>query len=149
MRCASCTLASWPATRCSWPLLSLSRLAGRSPLGISWQATSPIGGYALPADSLGLASATLGATLALSVLGAGFADCTILWWAHYFTVWPVGTDPHVCLLSNSAQCASSTCLALDTDGQRLLACLAPSAWYCPAWSGTADAAGYLCLGQPL
>ena len=38
-------------------------------------------------------------------------------------VWPVGTDPHVCLLSNPAQCASSTCLALDTDGQRLLACL--------------------------
>ena len=29
----------------------------------------PIGGYALPTDSLGLASATLGATLALSVLG--------------------------------------------------------------------------------
>ena len=40
----------------------------------------------------------------------------------------VGTDPHVCLLSNPAQCASSTCLALDTDGQRLLALLA---WHLP------------------
>ena len=38
----------------------------------------PIGGYALPADSLGLASATLGATLALSVFGAGFADCLLV-----------------------------------------------------------------------
>ena len=66
------------------PPLSLSGLAGRSPLGISWRAAPPIGGYALPADSLGLASATLGATLELSVFGAGFADC-LLWWAHYFT----------------------------------------------------------------
>ena len=53
-----------------WPPLSLSGLAGRSPLGISWRAASPIGKYALPADSLGLAS---GATLALSVFDAGFA----------------------------------------------------------------------------
>ena len=51
---------------------------------ISWRAAPPIGGYALPADLLGLASATPGATLALSVFGAGFADC-LFWWAHYFT----------------------------------------------------------------
>ena len=62
----------------------LMAAAGRSPLGISWRAAPPIGGYALPADSLGLASPTLGATLALSLFGAGFADC-LLWWAHYFT----------------------------------------------------------------
>ena len=71
------TLAPWPCHTMLMPPLSLS-----SVLGISWRAASPIGGYALPADSLGLASTTLGATLALSVFGAGFADC-LLWWAQF------------------------------------------------------------------
>ena len=100
--------------------------------------------WALPLPPWALRWRSLSSVLALQTAFSGGhtispeRGCTV-----YVLVWPVGTDPHVCLLSNPAQCALSTCLALDTDGQRLLACLAP------AWSGTADAAGFLCLGQPL